>query len=299
MDVDFDSIAMDADEYGNFPLSKIEALIAKSLQTPLGSHKAFHTLQDLDGSEAHVASLKTELLGYWRMKWDDDTCAEILRNRNDSYELLQHGISDCAKCYECFHGEPKKGNARTFCLALKEEDVKDRDHLFFKATFQELVPQCTENAQWFQTCMERMSYNNWYTCMEDMSYSDWCKAAIAAAGTKNNANFLELIMQNLHPGMGEENGFKSILLIKIVDTACLHSYRPVISSLIRSLQSQTPETKETITEELDEPEEVTIRKVQALRDIKIDPLVLRELKRRTEEARLYEVKGELESLLQM
>ncbi|KAJ5660903.1 uncharacterized protein N7484_000275 [Penicillium longicatenatum] len=276
-------------EVDELPLSEIEAIIADFLRTPLGSHDAAHELQDLEKSEKYNASLKIELLGLWKMKWDDRACENIIDNRDDSYELLQHEISNCDQCHQYIFGVPKEANMVTFCLALKEKGEKEREHLFFKKTFEELIPKCTWNAQWFQTCMEHMSYDNWYTCIKHMSYSNWCKAAIAVAYTENNADFLELMMQNIHPGMRQENEFKSALLIKIVETACWHSSRRVVLSFTRSLESQTPGTEETTTEGLDKPEEVTIQKVRALGDIRINSSVLHDLQLDTTNAGLYEV----------
>jgi hypothetical protein len=284
MDVDSDSITMNADEYGHPPLSEIETLIAKILQTPLGSHDATHELQDREGSKEYDDSLKKELLGIWRMNQDDRVCAELIREQDDSYELLQDKISNCAKCRPFIYGVPKEADAVIFCLAPKGQDVKRRKHLMFETTFEELIPQCTWNAQWFKACME------------DISYSDWCKAAIAAARTERNAEFLESMMQNVHPGIWKNTEFKSTLLIEIVTTACWHSHSLVTSSINRSLARETPATEETTTDKLEEFEKIAIRKVLALRDIRIESSILQDLQRQTANAGLYEVKGVLKNL---
>lgn len=283
-------------EVDKLPLSEIEALTTKFLRTPRGSHDAAHDLQGLEESEKYNDSLKTELLGLWEMSWDDRACENIIHNRDDSYELLQQEISNCDQCHQYIFGVPKEANMVTFCLALKGKEEKERKHLLFKTTFEKLIPQCTWNAQWFQTCIENMSYDNWYTCTEHMSYSDWCNAAVAVACAENNADFLELMMQNIHPGMLEENIFKSVLLIKIVRTACWHSSHRVIFSLMRSIEGQTPGTEETTTEGLDKPEEVTIRKIQALGDIRIKSSELHGLQLDTTNAGLYKVTRVLANL---
>ncbi|KAJ5946407.1 hypothetical protein N7454_003246 [Penicillium verhagenii] len=277
---------MDFDEYKHIldlPLPTLEAIIEKILRTPLGSHKATHMIQGLEGTEEHCGSLKTELLGLWKIKLDDDACARIIDEQDDSYELLEHKISNCAKCHLFLFDAPKEANMVTFCFALRGVDKKQREHLLFQTTLEKFIPQCTWNTQWFQTCME------------DTSYDYWFKGAIAAACTKNNAGSLEFMMQNPHPDIREEDMLKSDLLIKIVETACRLNPHLIISSTIRSHESQIQEIKDNTKES----EGVTIRKVRALGDIRINSLVLQDLRLETMKAGLSEVTRVLDSLFEI
>lgn len=124
------------------------------LMTPVGSHGAAHELQALYGAEEFVGSLEGLLLCKWRIRYCPEDCQRILQDKDDSYNLFTHEISNCAECHHHIFKRTKTFGVVYFYFTPKEEDENSRAHLFFDIDLETLLPYCTWNEQWFRACWD-------------------------------------------------------------------------------------------------------------------------------------------------